>query len=278
MMRRNSKATWFVAARAATLFAVTVLLSGAAAAQARPDDWQFRAMIYGYLPDISGSTTFPAGTGSDINADADKLVGHLKFAFMGSLEAQKGRWGAFTDVMYLNVSGTKSGTRDLTIGGGALPAGVSANASLDIKGTVWTLAGNYRVLATPDAAFDAFAGARLLSVKENLGWAFSANVGSVMGPGLTGGSEAKVDNWDGIVGVKGRWNFGQNREWFVPYYVDVGTGDSNLTWQGIAGIGYAFKWGEVVAAYRYLDYDLKSGQKIESLNFSGPVIGVAFRW
>jgi hypothetical protein len=278
MMRRNSKATWFVAARAATLFAGTVLLSGAAAAQARADDWQFRAMIYGYLPDITGSTTFPAGTGSEINADADKIVGHLKFAFMGTLEAQKGRWGGFTDVMYLNVSGTTSGTRDLTIGGGALPAGVTANASLDIKGTVWTLAGNYRVLTSPDVAFDAFAGARLLSVKENLGWEFSANVGSVTGPGLTGGSEAKVDNWDGIVGVKGRWNFGANREWFVPYYVDVGAGDSNLTWQGIAGIGYAFKWGEVVAAWRYLDYDMKSGTKIESLNFNGPAIGVAFRW
>ncbi|HEY1438250.1 MAG TPA: hypothetical protein VGG82_12200 [Casimicrobiaceae bacterium] len=168
---------------------MTVLLSGVAAAQVPADDWQFRAMIYAYLPDIRGSTTFPAG-GSIINADAD-IVGHLKFAFMGSLEAQKGRWGAFTDVMYLDVSGTKSGTRDLTIGGGALPAGITANASMDIKGTAWTLAGNYRVMATPDAAFDAFAGARLLSVKENLGWEFSANVGSVMGPGLTGGSEVK---------------------------------------------------------------------------------------
>ena len=276
-MERRLTASWFAAIRATTLFGVAMLLPGAAAAQPRADDWQFRAMIYAYLPDISGSTTFPAG-GGGISVGADKIVGHLNFAFMGTLEAQKGRWGAFTDVMYLDVSGTRSGTRDLTIGGGELPAGVTANASLDIKGTVWTLAGNYRVLATPDVAFDAFAGARLLSVKESLGWQFSANVGSVMGPGLTGGSDAKVDNWDGIVGVKGRWNFGPSREWFVPYYVDVGTGDSNLTWQGIAGIGYAFKWGEVVATWRYLDYDLKSDRKIESLHFNGPAIGVAFRW
>jgi len=277
-MRPNFSATWSFLPRAATLFAVTVLLSSTAGAQVRPDDWQFRALIYAYLPTISGSTTFPAGSGSNVNADSDKILDSLKFAFMGTLEAQKGRWGAFTDVMYLNVSGSKSGTRDLTIGGVELPAGVSSNASLDIKATVWTLAANYRVLAAPDAAYDVFAGARLVDVTEKLGWEFSANVGPVVGPGQTGSSQTKLDNWDAIVGLKGRFNFGQNREWFIPYYVDIGTGNSNFTWQAVAGIGYAFRWGEVVAAWRYLDYDFKSGTRIESLNLNGPAIGVAFRW
>jgi hypothetical protein len=257
---------------------MTALLSSTAGAQVRPDDWQFRALIYAYLPTISGSTTFPAGSGSNVNADSDKILDSLKFAFMGTLEAQKGRWGAFTDVMYLNVSGSKSGTRDLTIGSVELPAGVSSNASLDIKATVWTLAANYRLLAAPDAAYDVFAGARLVDVTEKLGWEFSANVGPVVGPGQTGSSQTKLDNWDAIVGLKGRFNFGQNREWFIPYYVDIGTGNSNFTWQAVAGIGYAFRWGEVVAAWRYLDYDFKSGTRIESLNLNGPAIGVAFRW
>jgi hypothetical protein len=56
-----------------------------------------------------------------------------------------------------------------------------------------------------------------------------------------------------------------------------GTGDSDLTWQGIAGVGYAFKGGEIIAAWRYLDYVFKSGKSIESLHFSGPGVGVAFR-
>jgi hypothetical protein len=64
----------------------------------------------------------------------------------------------------------------------------------------------------------------------------------------------------------------------VPYYVDVGTGNSNFTWQGIAGVGYAFHWGEVVAAWRYLDYNFKSGKAVEGVNFNGPAVGVAFRW
>ena len=40
-------------------------------------------------------------------------------------------------------------------------------------------------------------------------------------------------------------------------------GESELTWQAIGGIGYAFKWGQVVAAWRYLDYKFKSGSAIE---------------
>ncbi len=117
----------------------------------------------------------------------------------------------------------------------------------------------------------------MISLKEKLGWTFSADVGPFVGPGRQGSSEEKIDNWDGIAGVKRRLNFGAGREWFVPYYVDIGTGDSDLTWQAAAGFGYAFKWGDVVATYRYLDYEFKS-KAVESLNFSGPLIGVAFRW
>lgn len=142
-MKPMFNAIWLAAARVAAPFLVGVLVSGPATAQGRPDDWQFRAIIYGYLPDIGGTTTFPAGGGSSINVDADTIISNLKFTFMGSIEAQKGRWGAFTDILYLDVGGSKSDTRDLTIGGVQLPAGVTANASLDIKGTVWTLAGKH---------------------------------------------------------------------------------------------------------------------------------------
>jgi hypothetical protein len=275
---KRKRATEFLISRVAMVLGVAGLQFGTAFAQPVSDDWQFRAILYGYFPTIDGTTTFRAGSSSSISIDADTIIENLKFTVMGSFEAQKGKWGAFTDLLYLDVGGSKSETRDLTIGNVQLPAGVTANASLDVKGTVWTLAGNYRVLAAPEASFDVFAGARLLSVKETLGWEFSANVGPVVGPGRQGNSEAKVDNWDGIIGAKGRLSFGAGREWFVPYYVDVGTGDSDLTWQGIAGIGYAFKWGELIAAWRYLDYDFKSGKKLESLNFNGPAIGVAFRW
>jgi hypothetical protein len=64
----------------------------------------------------------------------------------------------------------------------------------------------------------------------------------------------------------------------VPYYLDVGTGESSLTWQALAGIGYSYQWGDLVAAWRHIDYDMKSGKKIENMSFNGPSISAVFRW
>ncbi len=29
-----------------------------------------------------------------------------------------------------------------------------------------------------------------------------------------------------------------NQNWYLPFHFDVGTGDTNLTWQAFAGVGY----------------------------------------
>src|SRR4030095_3907241 len=108
-------------------------------------------------------------------------------------------------------------------------------------------------------------------MRQTLGWNFSADLGP-LNPSRSGSKEIKVDNWDAIVGAKGRIYFGDNREWFTPWYVDVGTGQTDLTWQVIGGIGYAFKWGEVIGVWRYMDYRFKSGTPINDMNFSGPAV------
>ena len=266
--------------RAALLAAATIVctIPQHAAAQTS-EDWKFRAIIYGYFPDIGGKTTFSGGnTGGSINVDASNLISDLDFAFMGFFEARKGRWGGFVDYMYLDVSGGSSGTRNFDIRGHQLPGGVTANLDLNLKGSIVTLAGEYALLADPASSVDVLVGARLIDIKENLSYQISADVGQFTGPGRSGNSDAKGDKWDAIVGVKGRLGFGANREWFVPWYVDVGTGQSDLTWQALGGIGYSFKWGQVLAAWRYLDYKFKSGSAVESLNFNGPAVGVAFNW
>jgi len=51
-----------------------------------------------------------------------------------------------------------------------------------------------------------------------------------------------------------------------------------LTWQAMAGIGYAYHWGEVTGVWRHLDYDLGSKTPIQSLTLNGPAIGVTFRF
>lgn len=267
-----------MAVTAATLCALAALSSPDAAAQTA-DDWKWQATIYGYLPDISGSTTFPqTGSGSSGTVDASKIIDSLKFTFMGSLEASNGRWGLYTDLVYLDVGNTKSGYRDFSIGGAAIPAGVDANVSYDLKGLAWTLAGTWRIASDASTRTDLIAGARLFDMKQTFGYEVTGNVASIPAAGRSGTSEAELANWDAIVGLKSRYALGEERKWFLPFYIDVGTGESNYTFQVMGGIGYSFKWGDIVAAWRYLDYDMKSGKKIESLTFNGPAIAAVFRW
>ena len=101
--------------------------ASAQAAEQTSDPWQFGGQIYLFLPSIDGESDFP-GSGTDPGASVDvgQIIESLQFTFMGSLEAKKGRWGAMTDVIYLDVGGEESGTRDLTIGGTPIPVSASA--------------------------------------------------------------------------------------------------------------------------------------------------------
>ena len=218
---------------AAAMCALAALSPTDSAAQTA-DTWKWQASIYAYLPDISGRATFPQVGGSGGSTlDAETILDNLKMTFMGSLEASNGRWGVFTDALYMNIGNTKSGYRDFTLGGAAIPAGVDANVSYDLKGWAWTLAGTWRVASGPASTMDVIAGARLFDLRQTFAYEVTGNVGSIPAAGRAGTSEAKLSNWDAVVGVKGRFAFGEDRKWFVPYYADIGTGESDLTFQAM---------------------------------------------
>lgn len=266
-------------------FALCALALGAllaplpAAAQAMDDKWQFQAILYGFFPSFGGSTSFPERTGGGtIDVSNSQVLDNLNFTFMGTFEARRGRWGLFTDFIYFDVSGDQNNTRDFSVGGHAIPASVSANLDLGIKATVWTIAGDYLAVSNPSTTLYILGGARLLDVDTKLSYSFTGDIGPIVGPGRNGSSEVSESYWDAIVGVKGRFNFGDRRQWFVPYYADIGTGQSDLTWQIFGGLGYQFSWGSVLAGWRYLDYEFKSSSQIKSLDANGPMIGVAFSW
>ena len=209
--------------------AVAAIGPCAAAAQTANDDaWRFQVILYGYLPDIGGTTNFPAGGGGSggpsINLDASTIFGHLQGVFMGMGEVSKGRWGVYTDVIYMDLGPSKSGTREFGIGGQPIPADVTANLDSALKGWVWTLAGRYRVAQDSQGNLDLLAGARLLDIEQTLDYQFNGDIGALPLPGRQGSVDAKLSNWDAIVGAKGRVLFGNDREWFIPYYVDIGTG------------------------------------------------------
>ena len=264
--------------RIATLAAACFACSTAIAAEKSADDWQYTVAIYAFFPHIGADAAFPAGNGATIDVSAGDLLDHLKFGGMFSAAAQKGSWGMFTDIVYLDVGDSISNSRAIGAGSMPLPPGITADGNFDLKGVAWTLAGNYRAVSTPDAMVDVFAGARLLDIKTGLSWAFNQPFGPFAGPFQSGDVEVERHAWDGIVGAKGRLNFGRDGRWFVPWYADVGTGNSDLTWQASTGIGYAADWGDVFATYRYLHYDFSGNRKLENLEFDGPAVGVAFHF
>jgi len=159
---RNSSRyrTAFLALAAATLLPATAWGQSTQPVP-RAGAWQYQGIIYAYLPTIGGSTTFPTGSGgSGMSVSADKLLDALKFTFMGSLDAHNGKWGVFTDVIYLDLGGSKSQTRDFSFGNIAIPANTTANLNLELKGWLWTVVGEYRVASDPGFTMDVLGGAR----------------------------------------------------------------------------------------------------------------------
>lgn len=274
-MRLDSK---FVRNVAATAVAgATLLAAGSAAAQSQSDELRFRATIYGWFPGLSGTTEFPSGSGGpSIDVNAKDILENLKMAFMGTLELQSGKWGGFVDWVYADIGADKSATREFAIRGQTLPLGLTANLSLDVKTNIVTLAGTYSFIESPSYSTGMVFGARMLNMDQTLNWAFNGT--GPLGIARSGTADISMTNWDAIVGVRGRARFGAENRWFVPYYGDIGTGNSKVTWQAIVGVGYSFGWGDVIAAWRYLDYEFKSGDPIQSITFNGVAVGVSFKF
>ena len=249
--------------------AVTMLAAATAAmgaAESSESDWQYGLGIYAWLPSISGDLNHPLPGGGDVSVDTEQILDSLKMTFMGNFEARKGDWSGFTDLIYLRLGGDKS--KSIT-----LPNDTThtlLDADMELKGWVWTLGGAYTPWRNQGSYLDLFAGARMLSLETDVD--------------LTGGGPLQAQRelsmsetfWDGIVGAKG--HLALNERWFVPYYIDVGTGETDLTWQAAAGIGYAFDWGQATLLYRYLEYDQGSDEVLQDISFGGVQLGVGFRF
>jgi hypothetical protein len=247
----------------------------AAQAQAANDQWQWELGVYAWFPAIGGTTSFPSGaSGPSIDVSASDVIDALKMTFMGEFEARKGQWGVWNDLVYADLGGSQKNSGDFTVDG--RPVSATAKLSLNVKSTVWTLAGIYNLDSSPENTTDLLFGARMLNLNESLSWSLATDIPEL--PTRKGKASVDGTNWDAVVGLKGRYFLGAEHKWFLPYYVDVGTGQSELTWQINAGVGYTFHWGSAFATWRYLDYEFQSGDALQSMDMNGPLIGMAFQF
>ena len=93
----------------------------------------------------------------------------------------------------------------------------------------------------------------------------------------SGSITGSEDLLDGIIGLRGRLDLGASK-FYVPYSFDVGTGSSEVTWEGVVGLGYGFKWIDILLVYRHLYYDMDDEGLIQDMRFSGHAIGLTFRF
>jgi hypothetical protein len=262
-----------VGATACLLFAIT----SAATAQTTTmsDAWTWRATLYGWLPSVHSTSDLDIGGGESINTDTNpsSYLSNLKFTVMGTLEARKGAWSFIGDAIYLNFGNLKSNLRSIEGPGGIIVIPATANIRTDLKGFAGALEGGYSLMQTPTANVDLVAGARYLRIKTRLEWELTGPLGGVP---AQGNAEVTKDIWDGVVGLRGRTDLADS--WYLPYYVDIGGGTSNFTWQAFSGIGYRFAWGDVTLGYRHLAYNFHGDQPLDKLAFSGPIFGVGFKF
>ena len=220
-------------------------------------DWKFGVELYFWGAGIGGDSA----SGKPVKVSFDDLFSDLNVAFMATFEAKKEKWLILADVLYLDLSDKENvpvsdGTTTTT-----LPV------DIDMQGFVFQLAGGYNLLSINRWHADVVLGARYFSL--------DSDITVDMGGSITKVSESG-SVIDAIIGLKGYVTLG--KRWAVPYYLDIGTGESDFTWQGMTGISFkAASWCDIQLVYRYLSWNV-NGSNLDNINFKGPALGAVFHW
>jgi len=157
----------------------------------------------------------------------------------------------------------------LPIGPGGLP--VATDTDVRLKAWVITPSVRYSLIENDKGTLELLGGARYLWIDVTLKAKFEGPLRPRQGR-----IEGSGSNWDAIVGVHGRIDL--TDKWYLPYYLDVGAGDSDLTWQAFAGAGYRFQKVDGFLGYRYTYWDFDDSGALDDLDLSGPMLGVKFRF
>ena len=277
-MNLSVKKTAAILATAVVGFAAPL----SAIAQEAAEGWKFSLMPYLWLPTIKTDLNLGPVAGShlesEISVAPNDWLRDLKMAALVAGEARYGNWLVKTDFIYMRLGAGDSTTRVRNLGPGPVQV-VDVGTETSLKTFIWSMVGGYSVVSGPAASVDVIAGLRYLWLEGGTDWNLNAaltgpNGNTVILP--RSGSVSKSQSvTTGIVGAKGRVKLGESN-WFVPFYDDVGGGNSVTTWQAAAGIGYAYPWGDVRLDYRYMSFDQNGDKLIKGLDMGGVALGVNF--
>jgi len=242
-----------------TLGCASLLLIIAANTVAAGDrGWQNEVTLYGWYAGIDGTLQAPTGTESDFSVEASDILEDLEIMLMAGYVGRYDRWSVIFDFVYLDA-GNRA---DTATGAGTATVDLNVSSYLINSGI------GYDFVQSDKAIVGLVGGVRYLSLDVDYDAA-------VQGMQLISSSDSESIT-DGFAGLRGQLRF--NDTWFMPYYADIGTGGSDLSYQLYAAIGYRFGWGDIRLGYRYLNIDMGDDKLMEDLQLSGPLFGVGFRF
>jgi hypothetical protein len=240
-------------------------------------DWHGSIQPYGWLPGISADTRYqlPNGNGTVEQKSDKNIFDYLSGAFMLDGTVRKGDWGFYGDIDWVKF--TNENGRFTSIGGDRIGADAGLDTRWGAKGGMVTAAGLYTLAHGQQGYIDLVFGVRYLWLKGNFSWNFN----------LTGnGGRIDIENsghlsnqthvTDGVIGIRGRWAPFAGSNWFFPYYVDVGGGGSDNTYQAMIGVAYGFSWGDIALNYRDVAYTGGDDKFLKRVELSGPAL--SFTW
>ena len=256
--------------------ATLTLLAGAT----RAADWKFAVTPYLWLPNIEANGTTDSPPDTDDGGEPSYVVGpadyleHLNMVLMLAGEARRESWSLRTDVIYLDMSNERAAVKSISGPGGVVEIPVNAGTSSSFEALEVQATLGYWLVDQSNASVEIFGGVRYFDISFELDWEFDGPLDLLP---QSGSIEQGIDPLDVIVGANARFALG-NGKWFVPLHADIGAGDSSLTWQLSAGVGYAFSWGDLLFVYRHLELEHDPVDLVESLGLSGPAVGASFRF
>jgi hypothetical protein len=268
--------------------ALMLLAASVTPAQVRAEDapgaWSGSVTPYLWVPSIKGTLRYsppPDGGSAEVGVDSgpNAYLTNLKFALMLAGEVRKDRFSFFSDLIYLDVGGENSSVRSVDFGRGRIAVdALNTNTRTKLNGLAASALAGYALAS--GAAADAFAGVRYFELKAETGWQLSADVPGPAGTRTferSGSVSERKGLWDAVMGVRGRLPLADGR-WAIPYYIDIGTGSSRLTWQAMSGVSYLFGWGDVALFYRHLSYEQTGNKLVSELKLDGFGLAATFRF
>jgi len=250
--------------------------------------WTFAVTPYFWLATIRSTFVYGTPRGdsvtNSISAGINKYLTDLNFGAMVGGEARYDRVSLMTDGIFTSLSLTSDtnhlGHINLRSGAIVIPQSQQLGTGTRTNMGVWGLAAGYTVLQGDWGNLDVLAGMRLLALGSQTNYTLTDDIrlpDRTLLLARQGSLSFGANYVDVIAGVRGRFNI-PNSQFFVPFYLDIGSAGIPLTWQAYLGLGYHTSIADLALGYRYLDFQQHSDRTVRNLSLGGAILSATFRF